>query len=139
MEFTLAPMAKDFLPYSIDQKLLLPPDMRDWLPPSHTSRRSARGRVGFRRTTTYGMGSSRGAAALPSNVTITTEDRRSFCRRQKPDGLLELELKHQYAAVHWIGEVRVAARVDDRVSRALRSGAYGDNRGLALLVDVDHA
>ena len=32
MELTLARMAKDFLPYSIDQRLLLPPDMRDWLP-----------------------------------------------------------------------------------------------------------
>jgi len=28
-------MAKDFLPYSIDQRLLLAPDMRDWLPESH--------------------------------------------------------------------------------------------------------
>jgi len=35
MELTLAPMAKDFLPYSIDQRLLLPPDMRDWLPQGH--------------------------------------------------------------------------------------------------------
>jgi hypothetical protein len=36
--------------------------------PRHASRRSARGRVGFRRTTTYGMESSRGAAALLSNI-----------------------------------------------------------------------
>jgi hypothetical protein len=36
--------------------------------PSHASRRSARSRVGFRRTTTYGMESSRGAAALLSNM-----------------------------------------------------------------------
>lgn len=28
-------MAKDFLPYSIDQRLLLPPDMRQWLPEGH--------------------------------------------------------------------------------------------------------
>jgi hypothetical protein len=35
---------------------------------SHALRRSARGRVGFRRTTTYGMESSRGAAALLSNL-----------------------------------------------------------------------
>jgi hypothetical protein len=28
-------MAKDFLPYSIDPRLLLAPDMRDWLPESH--------------------------------------------------------------------------------------------------------
>ncbi len=27
-----ARMAKGFLPYSIDQRLLLPPDMRGWLP-----------------------------------------------------------------------------------------------------------
>jgi hypothetical protein len=37
-ELTLAPMAKDFLPYSIDQRLLLPPDMRDWLPEGHLAR-----------------------------------------------------------------------------------------------------
>jgi hypothetical protein len=36
--------------------------------PSHASRPSARDRVGFRRTTTYGMESSRGAAALLSNI-----------------------------------------------------------------------
>src|SRR4029077_4266348 len=35
MELTLRRMAKDFLPYSIDQRLLLPPDMRDWLPKGH--------------------------------------------------------------------------------------------------------
>ena len=35
MELTLARMAKEFLPYSIDQRLLLPPDMRDWLPEGH--------------------------------------------------------------------------------------------------------
>src|SRR5271170_4185624 len=28
-------MAKGFLPYSIDQRLLLPPDMREWLPEGH--------------------------------------------------------------------------------------------------------
>lgn len=28
-------MAKTFLPYSIDQQLLLPPDMREWLPENH--------------------------------------------------------------------------------------------------------
>ena len=28
-------MAKAFLPYSIDQRLLLPPDMREWLPEGH--------------------------------------------------------------------------------------------------------
>jgi hypothetical protein len=35
MELTLARMAKEFLPYSIDQRLLLPLDMRDWLPEGH--------------------------------------------------------------------------------------------------------
>jgi transposase len=35
MELTLARMAKEFLPYRIDQRLLLPPDMRDWLPEGH--------------------------------------------------------------------------------------------------------
>jgi DDE family transposase len=35
MELTLARMANEFLPYSIDQRLLLPPDMRDWLPEGH--------------------------------------------------------------------------------------------------------
>src|SRR4029077_1009958 len=34
-ELTLRRMAKDFLPYSVDQRLLLPPDMRDWLPEGH--------------------------------------------------------------------------------------------------------
>ena len=29
MELTLARMAQEFVPYSIDQRLLLPPDMRD--------------------------------------------------------------------------------------------------------------
>jgi hypothetical protein len=38
MELTLARMAKDFLPYRIDQRLLLPPDMRDWLPEGHWAR-----------------------------------------------------------------------------------------------------
>jgi transposase len=28
-------MAKSFLPYTIDQRLLLPPDMREWLPEEH--------------------------------------------------------------------------------------------------------
>jgi transposase len=35
MECTLRPMAKGFLPYSLDQRLLLPPDMRAWLPEGH--------------------------------------------------------------------------------------------------------
>src|SRR5712691_12533752 len=35
MELTLARMAEEFLPYRIDQRLLLPPDMRDWLPEGH--------------------------------------------------------------------------------------------------------
>jgi transposase len=38
MELTLAPMAKDFLPNSIDQRLLVPPDMRDWWPKGHLAR-----------------------------------------------------------------------------------------------------
>ena len=28
-------MAKSFLPYQVDQHLLLPPDMRQWLPEGH--------------------------------------------------------------------------------------------------------
>ena len=28
-------MARDFLPYTLDQRLLLPPDMRSWLPEGH--------------------------------------------------------------------------------------------------------
>ena len=28
-------MAKGYLPYDIDQRLLLPPDMREWLPGGH--------------------------------------------------------------------------------------------------------
>ncbi len=35
MELTLRRMAKGYLPYDIDQRLLLPPDMRDWLPEGH--------------------------------------------------------------------------------------------------------
>jgi transposase len=35
MELTLRGMARGFLPYSIDQRLLLPPDMRQWLPEGH--------------------------------------------------------------------------------------------------------
>ena len=36
MERTLrARMAKKFLPYSIEQRLLLPADLRDWLPEGH--------------------------------------------------------------------------------------------------------
>jgi transposase len=31
-------MAKTFLPYTVDQPLLLPPDMRDWLPENHLAR-----------------------------------------------------------------------------------------------------
>jgi len=32
MDLALRRMAKGYLPYDIDQRLLLPPDMRDWLP-----------------------------------------------------------------------------------------------------------
>ena len=28
-------MARTFLPYTVDQRLLLPPDMREWLPERH--------------------------------------------------------------------------------------------------------
>jgi transposase len=35
MELTLRRMARDFLPYTLDQRLLLPPDMRTWLPEGH--------------------------------------------------------------------------------------------------------
>jgi hypothetical protein len=28
-------MAKGYLPYTIDQRLLMPPDMREWLPEGH--------------------------------------------------------------------------------------------------------
>ena len=35
MELTLRPMAKGYLPYSVDQRLLLPVDMREWLPEKH--------------------------------------------------------------------------------------------------------
>jgi transposase len=35
MELTLAPMAKGYIPYDVDQQLLLPPDMRAWLPEGH--------------------------------------------------------------------------------------------------------
>ncbi len=31
-------MAREFLPYDIDQKLLLPPDLQDWLPDDHLAR-----------------------------------------------------------------------------------------------------
>lgn len=31
-------MAKTFLPYDLDQQLLLPPDLRDWLPENHLAR-----------------------------------------------------------------------------------------------------
>lgn len=35
MELTMRRMAKGYLPYDIEQRLLLPPDMRDWLPEGH--------------------------------------------------------------------------------------------------------
>jgi transposase len=35
MELTLRPMARNYLPYTLDQRLLLPPDMREWLPDGH--------------------------------------------------------------------------------------------------------
>jgi transposase len=35
MELTLRRMARGFLPYTLDQRLLLPPDMRGWLPDGH--------------------------------------------------------------------------------------------------------
>jgi len=35
MELTFARMARGFLPYTLDQRLLLPPDMRAWLPEGH--------------------------------------------------------------------------------------------------------
>ena len=30
-------MARGFLPYTLDQRLLLPPDMRSWLPAGHAA------------------------------------------------------------------------------------------------------
>jgi transposase len=35
MELTLGAMARDFLPWNVDQRLLLPADMREWLPEGH--------------------------------------------------------------------------------------------------------
>jgi len=35
MDLALRRIAKGYLPYEIDQRLLLPPDMRDWLPEGH--------------------------------------------------------------------------------------------------------
>lgn len=35
MELTLVAMARGYLPYNLDQRLLLPVDMRDWLPEQH--------------------------------------------------------------------------------------------------------
>ena len=35
MELTLVAMARGYLPYNWDQRLLLPVDMRDWLPEKH--------------------------------------------------------------------------------------------------------
>ncbi len=35
MDLTFGPMAKGYLPYEVDQQLLLPPDMRSWLPEGH--------------------------------------------------------------------------------------------------------
>jgi hypothetical protein len=35
MEVTLPAMAKGYVPYHVEQRLLLPPDMRDWLPEGH--------------------------------------------------------------------------------------------------------
>ncbi len=37
MEVTLLRMARGFLPYTLDQRLLLPPDMRAWLPEGHAA------------------------------------------------------------------------------------------------------
>jgi len=37
MELTLRRMARGFLPYTLDQRLLLPPDMRAWLPEGHAA------------------------------------------------------------------------------------------------------
>jgi transposase len=37
MELTLRRMARGFLPYTMDQRLLLPPDMREWLPEGHAA------------------------------------------------------------------------------------------------------
>src|SRR3990167_9859254 len=34
-ELILRRMSKEYLPYDIDQRLLMPPDMRDWLPEGH--------------------------------------------------------------------------------------------------------
>ena len=35
MELSFGPVAKGYLPYEVDQQLLLPPDMRRWLPEGH--------------------------------------------------------------------------------------------------------
>jgi transposase len=35
MDLILAAMARDYLPWNLDQRLLLPADMRDWLPEGH--------------------------------------------------------------------------------------------------------
>ena len=47
MELTLARMAKEFLPYSIDERLLLPPDMRDCLPEGHGANSEVGGCLGL--------------------------------------------------------------------------------------------
>jgi len=35
MELSFGRMARGYLPYEVDQQLLLPPDMRSWLPEGH--------------------------------------------------------------------------------------------------------
>jgi hypothetical protein len=35
LEVTLRRMARSYLPYTLDQRLLLQPDMRAWLPEGH--------------------------------------------------------------------------------------------------------
>jgi len=48
MELTLrARMAKKFLPCSIEQRLLLPPDLRDWLPEGHLALRLVDGVISW--------------------------------------------------------------------------------------------
>ena len=35
MELSFGRMARGYLPYEVEQQLLLPPDMRSWLPEGH--------------------------------------------------------------------------------------------------------
>ena len=117
-------MAKGYLPYEVDQQLLLPRDMRAWLPDGHLALFVATGPTRYQSPRElrfaapflpFSAGELEGSA-LPSNGTITTEFRRAL-----PDGLLVSRVSDSQANSRTDGALGTLGRT--RSGRGVRGGA----------------